>query len=73
MTTPTTNNPHALPSFRERLKAARTAAGMTQAQAADAISPMLSVRTIQSWEADGAANRAPPEWTHEFIFYRISH
>lgn len=61
-----------MPPFRDRLKSARDAAGLSQAQAAAAVSPLLSVRTLQAWELEGEDGRTPPDWTHDFILGRIA-
>lgn len=41
---------------------------LTARQVAAAISPLLSVRTVEDWLAD---RRSPPAWTHEWILSRV--
>lgn len=55
--------------FHDRLRRARLARDLTQAQVVAAISPLLSTRTLQAWET-GA--KAPPEWTMELILERVA-
>ena len=40
------------------------AAPLTAAEAARAVSPLLSVRTMEDWLQ---GRRTPPEWTHAYI------
>ncbi len=51
-------------SFAEQL----TASGLTAREVAAAVSPLLSVRTVEDWLQ---ARRTPPEWSHAFILSRI--
>lgn len=41
---------------------------LTARQVAAAVSPLLSVRTVEDWLAD---RRSPPAWTHEWILSRV--
>jgi hypothetical protein len=41
---------------------------LTARQVAAAVSPLLSVRTVEDWLAD---RRSPPAWTHEWIISRV--
>jgi hypothetical protein len=47
---------------------ANTKGDLTARQVAAAVSPLLSVRTVEDWLAD---RRSPPTWTHEWILSRI--
>jgi len=49
-------------TFTEQLQAAK--GDLTARQVAAAVSPLLSVRTVEDWLAD---RRSPPPWTHEWI------
>jgi len=51
-------------SFSEQL----AASGITAREVAAAVSPLLSVRTVEDWLQ---ARRTPPEWSHAFILSRI--
>jgi hypothetical protein len=51
-------------SFSEQL----TVSGLTAREVAEAVSPLLSVRTVEDWLQ---ARRTPPEWSHAFILSRI--
>jgi hypothetical protein len=42
----------------------RAAAPLTAAEAARAVSPLLSVRTMEDWIQ---GRRTPPDWTHDYI------
>lgn len=42
---------------------------LTARQVAAAVSPLLSVRTVEDWLAD---RRTPPEWTHAWILSRLT-
>lgn len=47
----------------------RTAKGdLTARQVATAVSPLLSVRTVEKWLA---GDNEPPAWTHDWIFSRV--
>jgi len=47
----------------------QTAKGdLTARQVAAAVSPLLSVRTVEDWLAD---RRSPPAWTQEWILSRV--
>lgn len=52
--------------FSTLIRAARV--GITQRQAAESVSPLLSVRTLEDWEA---GRRAPPPWAWVFILGKI--
>jgi hypothetical protein len=54
-------------SFSEQLRASK--GNLSAREVAEAISPKLSVRTVEEWLAD---RRTPPEWTHDIILWRIS-
>jgi DNA-binding transcriptional regulator YiaG len=41
--------------------------GLTAREVAAAVSPLLSVRTVEDWLQ---GRRTPPEWSHAFIFSR---
>jgi hypothetical protein len=41
---------------------------LTARQVASAVSPLLSVRTVEDWLAD---RRSPPAWTQEWILSRV--
>ena len=45
------------------------AAPLTAAEAARAVSPLLSVRTMEDWLQ---GRRCPPDWTHSYIIAAIS-
>ena len=53
-------------SFVEQLRAAK--GDLTARQVAVAVSPLLSVRTVEKWLA---GDNEPPAWTHEWILSRI--
>lgn len=53
-------------SFAAQLQSAK--GDLTARQVAAAVSPLLSVRTVEDWLAD---RRSPPAWTHEWILSRI--
>lgn len=53
-------------SFATELQTAKGA--LTARQVAAAVSPVLSVRTVEDWLAD---RRSPPAWTHEWILSRL--
>lgn len=55
-------------SFAKKFKAIRKRLGLTAAQAAQAINPALSRRTVESWEG---GLREPPEWVQALIFERL--
>lgn len=57
--------------WRKKFRNARLNAGLTQAQAALLISPVLSVRTVEAWELAGQDGRMPPVWTHAFILGQL--
>ncbi len=42
---------------------------LTARQVASAVSPILSVRTVEKWLA---GDNEPPEWTHAWIFSRLN-
>lgn len=42
--------------------------GRPAAKAARAVSPLLSVRTLEDWLQ---GRRTPPDWTHDMILARI--
>jgi hypothetical protein len=47
----------------------QTAKGdLTARQVAAAVSPLLSVRTVEEWLAD---RRSPPAWTQDWILSRV--
>jgi hypothetical protein len=46
-----------------------TAAPLTASEAALAVSPLLSRRTMEDWLQD---RRTPPAWTHALILARVS-
>lgn len=54
--------------FHHRLRKARVARGLTQAQAAAAISPLLSAATLQTWEL---GTKVPPEWTMAWVLGQV--
>jgi hypothetical protein len=58
------------PPFAERLRTEREAARMTQAQAARAISPILTARIYAAWEA---GEDEPPAWSQPIILASIIH
>ena len=45
------------------------AAPLTASEAARAVSPLLSVRTMEDWLQ---GRRTPPEWTHAYIIAAVS-
>ncbi len=45
-----------------------TKSHLTAREVAAAVSPLLSVRTVEDWLAD---RRSPPAWTHEWILSRV--
>ena len=45
------------------------AAPLTAAEAARAVSPLLSVRTMEDWLQ---GRRTPPDWTHSYIIAAIA-
>jgi len=51
-------------SFAEQI----AASGLTAREVAAAVSPLLSVRTVEDWMQ---GRRTPPEWSHAFIIARI--
>lgn len=53
-------------TFAEHLRAAKR--DLTAKQVAAAVSPLLSVRTVEDWLAD---RRTPPKWAHEWILSRV--
>jgi len=52
--------------FAQQLRAA--AGDLTARQVAFAVSPLLSVRTVEDWLA---ARRTPPDWTHAWILKNV--
>ena len=42
---------------------------LTAAEAARAVSPLLSVRTMEDWLQ---GRRTPPDWTHAYIISAVS-
>ncbi len=52
--------------FADQLQAIKS--HLTAREVAAAVSPLLSVRTVEDWLAD---RRSPPEWTHEWILSRV--
>jgi hypothetical protein len=53
-------------SFASELQTAK--GDLTARQVAAAVSPLLSVRTVEDWLAD---RRSPPAWTQEWILSRV--
>ena len=53
-------------TFADQLKKAK--GDLTARQVASAVSPLLSVRTVEDWLAD---RRRPPDWTHTWIISRV--
>lgn len=53
-------------SFAAQLQAAK--GDLTARQVAAAVSPLLSVRTVEDWLTD---RRKPPVWTHDWIISRV--
>ena len=53
-------------TFAEQLQAAK--GDLTARQVAVAVSPLLSVRTVEKWLAD---DNEPPPWTHDWIISRV--
>ncbi len=53
-------------SFASQLQAAK--GDLTARQVAAAVSPLLSVRTVEKWLAD---DNEPPRWTHDWIISRV--
>ena len=47
----------------------KAAGDCTAAEAATAVSALLSRRTMEDWLQ---GRRTPPEWTHDFILARVS-
>lgn len=45
------------------------AAPLTAAEAARAVSPLLSVRTMEDWLQ---GRRTPPDWTHAYIVAAVT-
>jgi len=45
------------------------AAPLTAAEAARAVSPLLSVRTMEDWLQ---GRRTPPDWTHAYIIAAVT-
>jgi len=54
-------------SFASQLQAAK--GDLTARQVASAVSPLLSVRTVEKWLA---AVNEPPAWTHEIVLWRVA-
>lgn len=52
-------------SFSDQLQSAK--GDLTARQVAAAVSPLLSVRTVEDWLAD---RRSPPAWTQKWILSR---
>lgn len=52
--------------FRDRLKTARTAAGLTQRAISDAT--LIPLRTIQEWEG---GKRTPPPYVQRFVLNEL--
>ena len=48
---------------------AATAAPLTASEAALAVSPLLSRRTMEDWLQD---RRTPPDWTHAYIIAAVT-
>ena len=55
--------------FHHRLRNARTGRGLTQAQVATAISPLLSTRLLQALEI---GEKAPPEWAMDMLLRQVA-
>ena len=53
-------------TFAAQLQAAK--GRLSARQAASAVSPLLSVRTLEKWLAD---EMTPPDWTHEWILSAV--
>lgn len=53
-------------SFASQLQTAK--GDLTARQVAAAVSPLLSVRTVEDWLAN---RRSPPAWTHDWILSRV--
>jgi hypothetical protein len=53
-------------TFAAQLQAAK--GDLTARQVASAVSPLLSVRTVEDWLAD---RRSPPAWTQDWILSRV--
>lgn len=53
-------------NFSDQLQSAK--GDLTARQVAAAVSPLLSVRTVEDWLAD---RRSPPAWTHDWILSRV--
>jgi transcriptional regulator with XRE-family HTH domain len=64
---PTFKEDEKMSTFAEKLKAARTAAGMTQQGMADRM--LIPRRTIQDWEAE---KRIPPEYVQRFVLNELA-
>ena len=47
----------------------RAAAPLTAAEAASAVSPLLSRRTMEDWLQ---GRRTPPDWTHAYILSAVT-
>ena len=54
-------------NFASQLQAAK--GDLTARQVAAAVSPLLSVRTVEDWLAD---RRSPPAWTHDVVLMRVA-
>lgn len=52
-------------TFRDRFKQFRSSQNLTQRQAAQLISPNLSIRTVQDWERKNG--NKPPQWVQDMI------
>ncbi len=55
-------------SFAAELQHAK--GDLTARQVAAAVSPLLSVRTVEDWLVN---RRSPPAWTQEWILSRVRH
>ena len=53
-------------TFATQLQAAK--GDLTARQVAAAVSPLLSVRTVEKWLS---GDNEPPAWTHEWIISRV--
>ncbi len=53
-------------SFASQLQNAK--GNLTARQVASAVSPVLSVRTVEDWLA---SRRSPPAWTQDWILSRV--
>ena len=56
-------------TFAEQLREARKTAGLTQQQLADLT--LIPKRTIESWESEKKAGRAPAEWCQRLVLAEI--